>query len=82
MAGGNFNCDAVTVFQAFENTLRTENAYCFSDGNKRVTREPENKFEIIRNKECGKKRTGNKLIFLPSSCVLDLDDLLTAPDEI
>lgn len=81
MAGGNSNCDAVSVSQSFEKILRTGIAETSVNGNTILRRETEKEFHLIRNNESGKKRTGNELLFLPSSELLILEEFLKAPGE-
>ena len=81
LVGGNFKLDAQSGTQAFERIVRTGIARASVNGNVPLTRETQAEYALIRASIPSRKRTGNELMFLPSSYLTVLLELEVAPDE-
>ena len=79
MMGGNFQGDAQNFITSWERILRTGIAYNSISSNVILHRETQKDYELVRAKTITKKRAKNELIFLPSSFLLVLNELLAAP---
>ena len=76
MMGGNFQGDAMAVSQAFQKSLRTGIAYSSVNGNVPLSKENDKEYAMVRSEHASKKRARIELMYLPSSYLLILDDLL------
>jgi hypothetical protein len=79
MVGGNFKLDARSWTYSFEKILRTGIAFANIDGNVRLTPETHAQYQLIRENLSSRTLAGNELMFLPSSYLLVLGELLEAP---
>ena len=79
MMGSNFQGDAQNFITSWERILRTGIAYNSISSNVILHRETQKDYELVRAKTITKKRAKNELIFLPSSFLLVLNELLAAP---
>ena len=79
MMGGNFQGDAYGVLTSFERILRTGITYASIHSNVPIRREKERDYELIMEEKSSRKRAKIELMFLPSSKLLLLEELLAPP---
>jgi hypothetical protein len=76
MMGGNFQGDAYSVITSFERIIMTGITYCSIEGNAMLEREKPKAYKLLMENRITKKRASLLLVFLPSSYMLVLDELL------